>query len=39
LLLNIEPGRREIIIDGRVAQRRLSEKSSSLGPKENHGVF
>ena len=39
LISNIEPGRREIIIDGRVAQRRVSEKSSSLGPKENHGVF
>ena len=39
LISNIQPGRRELIIDGRISQRRVSEKSSSLGPKENHGVF
>lgn len=39
LISNIAPGRRELIIDGSVAQRRVSEKSQALGPKEDHGVF
>jgi RHS repeat-associated protein len=39
LLGNLTPGWREIVIDGRHAQRRVSAESSSLTPPDNYGLF
>jgi RHS repeat-associated protein len=39
LLTDIEPGRRELIIDGREGRSRPNPQAPGLGPKQNHGVF
>lgn len=39
LIKNIDPGQRELIIDGRLAERRVNSRGSGRGPKEDHGVF
>ena len=39
LLTNINVGWHELIIDGRLARRRLNAQSAALAPQEDHGVF